>query len=123
MAETEQLGKRQYPRQKMISFCRVVWSSKQASYQVPAMTVDVSRKGLSVLLRNPAQPIWEEATIHIPKDLEIRAAPIHKQPWTNRVDGSQVGFAIKQIVSGQRQWETICGGIDGSPLVIPQGQL
>jgi hypothetical protein len=118
MAETES-GRRQYPRQKVFTFCRVVWSSKLTSYQVPAMTVDVCRKGLSVLLRNPAQPIWEDATIHIRKDLEIRAAPIHKQPWANRVEGSQIGFAIKQIVSGQRQWETMCndpyGGSDTQP--------
>lgn len=110
MADTAQPGKRQYPRQKVFTFCRVVWSSKQASYQVPAMTVDVSRRGLAVLLRNPAQLIWEEATIHIPSDLEIRATPVHKQPWASRVNGSQVGFAIKQIVSGERQWEAICNG-------------
>lgn len=113
MAETES-GKRQYPRKKVFTYCRVVWSSKRASYQVPAMTVDVSRKGLSVLLRNPAQLIWEEATIHIPKNLELRAAPIHRQPWATRVNGSQVGFAIKQIVSGERQWEAMCNGANGS---------
>jgi hypothetical protein len=120
MVEAE-LGKRQHPRQKVFTYCRVVWSGGQSSYQVPAMTVDVSRKGLSVLLRNPAQPIWEEATIHIPKDLEIRAAPVHKQPWQNRVAGSQVGFAIKQIVSGRRQWEVLCDGDNSSHVVIPQG--
>lgn len=121
MPETEQQGKRQYPRQKVFTYCRVVWSSKQASYQVPAMTVDVSRKGLAILLRTPAQPIWMEATIHILNDLEIRAAPIHKRPWANRVDGSQVGFAIKQIVSGERQWEAMCNGHNGSHPVVPQG--
>lgn len=114
MAETERPNKRQYPRQTVFAFCRVVWSSKQASYHVPAMTVNVSRKGLSVLLRNPAQLIWEEATIHIPKDLEIRATPVHKRSWANRVEGSQVGFAIKQIVSGERQWEAMCNGANGS---------
>ena len=123
MPETEQPGKRQYPRQKVFTYCRVVWSSKQASYQVPAMTVDVSRKGLAILLRTPAQPIWMEATIHILNDLEIRAAPIHKRPWANRVDGSQVGFAIKQIVSGERQWEAMCNGSNGSHVVNPQGQI
>ena len=123
MPETEQPGKRQYPRQKVFTYCRVVWSSKQASYQVPAMTVDVSRKGLAILLRNPAQPIWMEATIHILNDLEIRAAPIHKRPWANRVDGSQVGFAIKQIVSGEQQWEAMCNGSNGSHVVNPQGQI
>jgi hypothetical protein len=123
MPETEQPGKRQYPRQKVFTYCRVVWSSKQASYQVPAMTVDVSRKGLAILLRTPAQPIWMEATIHILNDLEIRAAPIHKRPWANRVDGSQVGFAIKQIVSGEQQWEAMCNGSNGSHVVNPQGQI
>ena len=123
MPEPEQPGKRQYPRRKVFTFCRVVWSSKQASYQVPAMTVDVSRKGLAILLRNPAQPIWMEATIHITNNLELRAAPVHKRPWTNRVDGSQVGFMVKQVVSGERQWEAMCNGANGSHVVNPQGQI
>ena len=78
------------------------------------MTVDVSKNGLAVLLRNPAQPIWQEATIHITNDLELRAAPVHKQSWVKRVDGSQVGFAVKQIVSGKHQWEAMCNGYSGS---------
>lgn len=110
MAETEIPSRRRHPRQKVFTFCWVVWYSEQASYQVPAMTLDVSRNGLAVLLRNPSQLIWQEATIRIPNDLEIRAAPVHKRPWANRVDGSQVGFAIKQIVSGERQWEAMCNG-------------
>ena len=114
MPETAQPSRRQYPRQKVFTFCRVVWSSPQASYQVPAMTVDVSRKGLAVLLRNPARPIWMEATIHILKDLEVRAMPMHRQPWASRVDGSQVGFAIKQIISGERLWEAMCNGHNGA---------
>ncbi len=120
MAETEQANKRQYPRRRVFTFCRVVWSSPQASYQVPAMTVDVSKKGLAVLLRNPAQPIWMEATIHLMKDLEVRAMPVHKQPWQNRVEGSQVGFAVKQIVSGERVWEATLNGANGSHPVLPQ---
>ena len=111
---TAQPSRRQYPRQKVFTYCRVVWAGKQSSYQVPGMTVDVSRKGLSVLLRTPAQLIWQEATIHILHDLELRAMPVHKQPWLNRVEGSQVGFAIKQIVSGERQWEAMCNGHNGS---------
>ena len=110
MDETEQPGKRQYPRRKVFTFCRVVWSSPQASYQVPGMTVDVSKNGLAVLLRNPARPIWMDATIHITNDLELRASPVHKQAWTKRVEGSQVGFQVKQVVSGERQWEAMCNG-------------
>jgi len=110
MAETEIPSRRRHPRQKVFTFCWVVWSSEQASYQVPAMTVDVSREGLAVLLRNPSQLIWQEATIRIPKDLEIRAAPVHKRPWASRVDGTQVGFEIKHITSGASQWEAICNG-------------
>ncbi len=114
MDETEQPSKRQYPRQKVFTFCWVVWYSEQASYQVPAMTVDVSRNGLAVLLRNPSQLIWQEATIRILKDLELRAKPVHKQPWAGRVDGTQVGFEIKLIASGASQWEAICNGSNGS---------
>jgi hypothetical protein len=121
MAESEHANKRQYPRKKVFTFCRVVWSSPQASYQVPGMTVDVSRKGLAVLLRNPAQPIWMEATIHILKDLEVLAIPVHKQPWVNRVEGSQVGFSVKRIVSGERQWESLCNGAHDPATVLPQG--
>lgn len=121
MAETELINRRQYPRQRVYTFCRVIWSSPQASYQVPGMTVDVSKKGLAVLLRNPAQPLWMEATIHILKDLELRAMPVHKQPWLNRVEGLQVGFAVKQIVSGQRLWEAMCNGGNGSHQAMPQG--
>jgi hypothetical protein len=120
MADT-QTSRRQYPRQKVFTYCRVVWSSPQASYQVPGMTVDVSRRGIAVLLRNPAQPIWKEATIHILQDLELRAHPVHKQPWLSRVEGSQVGFAVKQVVSGQREWEAMCNGANGSQPVQPQG--
>ncbi len=123
MAETEQAGKRQYPRRKVFTYCRVIWSSKQASYQVPGMTVDVCRNGLSVLLRNPAQPVWMEATIHITNDLELRAAPVHKQLWKKRVEGSQVGFAITQIVSGERRWESLCNGANGSHSTTPQGRV
>jgi hypothetical protein len=107
----------------MFTYCRVVWSSEQASYQVAGMTVDVSKNGLAVLLRNPAQPIWQEATIHILNDLQLRAAPVHKQAWTKRVDGSQVGFMVKQIVSGEQQWEAMCNGSNGSHSVTPQGQV
>lgn len=114
MDETAEPSRRQYPRKKVFTFCRVVWSGKQSSYQVPGMTVDVSKNGLAVLLRNPAQPIWQEATIHITNDLELRAAPVHKQSWVKRVDGSQVGFAVKQIVSGKHQWEAMCNGANGS---------
>ena len=85
------------------------------------MTVDVSRKGLAVLLRNPAQPIWMEATIYIPNDVELRAAPVHKQSWDKRVAGSQVGFAVKQIVSGEREWEAMSNGASSSHSVMPQG--
>jgi len=119
--DPEYAGRRQYPRQKVFTFCRVVWSNPQASYQVPAMTVDVSLKGLAVLLRNPAQPIWMEATIYVLKDVELRAAPVHKQPWDKRVAGTQVGFAVKQIVSGERQWEAMCNGAGGAHSVMPQG--
>jgi len=114
MDETEHTHRRQHKRKKMYSFCRVVWSSKQASYQVPAMTVDVSFRGLSVLFRAPSQPIWEEATIQIPNDLEFRAQPVHKRPWTKRVGGAQVGFSITQIVSGEEKWAAICNGFNGS---------
>ena len=114
MDETDNAQKRQHQRKKVFSFCRVVWSSPQASYQVPAMTVDVSSRGLSVLFRTPSQPIWEEATIQIPDNLELRAQPVHKQPWKNRVDGSQVGFSIKEIVSGEDKWAAICNGFNGS---------
>ena len=121
MPDPELPGKRQYPRRKVFTFCRVVWSSRQASYQVPGMTVDVSKKGLAILLRNPAQPIWMEATIHILKDLEVRAVPVHKQRWADRVEGSQVGFTVKQIVCGERQWEAMLNGASGSQPVLPQG--
>jgi len=121
MPETEQPSRRQHPRRKVFTYCRVVWSSPQASYQVPGMTVDVSKNGLAVLLRNPAQPIWMEATIHILKDLEVRAMPVHQQPWANRVEGLQVGFAVKQIVSGEREWAAMCNGANGSQPVMPQG--
>ena len=121
MAEGERANKRQFPRRKVFTFFRVVWSSPQASYQVPGMTVDVSKKGLAILLRNPAQPIWMEATIHILKDLEVRAVPVHKQRWADRVEGSQVGFTVKQIVCGERQWEAMLNGASGSQPVLPQG--
>lgn len=120
MPDFESPGRRQYPRQKVFTYCRVVWSSPQASYQVPAMTVDVSRRGLAVLLRNPAQPVWMEATIYIPNDVELRAAPVHKQPWEKRVAGTQVGFAVRQVVSGERQWEAMCNGAGNSKPVLPQ---
>jgi len=113
MDENEHEHRRQHKRKKVYSFCRVVWSSKQASYQVPAMTVDVSFRGLSVLFRTPSQPIWEEATIQIPDDLEFRAQPVHKRPWTKRVGGAQVGFSITQIVSGEEKWAAICNGFNG----------
>jgi len=119
--DTEYPGRRQYPRQKVFTFCRVVWSSPQASYQVPAMTLDVSPKGLAVLLRNPAQPIWMEATVHILKDLELRVMPVHKQPWVHRVAGTKVGFNVKQIISGERQWEAMCNGAGDAHSVVPQG--
>jgi hypothetical protein len=121
MNETAQPSRRQYPRKKVFTYCRVVWSSPQASYQVPGMTVDVSKNGLAVLLRSPAQPIWMEATIHLLKDLELRAAPVHKQAWTKRVEGAQVGFMVKQIVSGEREWNAMCNGANGSHPVLPQG--
>ena len=114
MDETDNSQKRQHQRQKVFSFCRVVWSSEQASYQVPAMTVDVSHRGLSILFRTPSQPIWKEATIRIPDDLELRAQPVHQQAWKNRVNGSQVGFSIKEIVSGEDKWAAICNGFNGS---------
>jgi hypothetical protein len=121
MPETDYANKRQYPRRRVFTFCRVVWSSPQASYQVPGMTVDVSKNGLAVLLREPAKPIWMEATIHLMKDLEVRAMPVHKQPWAKRVDGLQVGFAVKQVVSGEREWNAMCNGANGSRPVLPQG--
>lgn len=120
MPDPEPPGKRQYPRQKVFTYCRVVWSSPQASYQVPGMTVDVSKKGLAVLLRNPSQPIWMDATIYITNEIELRAAPVHRQAWTKRVEGSQVGFLVKRIVSGERKWESLCNGRNGSHPVVPQ---
>ena len=121
MAGNGQPSRRQYPRQKVFTYCRVVWSSPQSSYQVPGMTVDVSRKGLAVLLHHPAQPIWMEATIHLMKDLELRAMPVHKQQWAERVEGSRIGFAVKKIVSGEQQWDAMCNGHNGSHTVMPQG--
>lgn len=118
MAATDQANRRQYPRQRVFTFCRVIWSSPHASYQVPGMTVDVSKKGIAVLLRHPAQPIWLEATIHILKDLQLRAMPVHKQPWRSRIEGLQVGFAVQQVMSGQQQWEAMC---NGEHPVLPQG--
>lgn len=121
MAEIESVNRRLYPRQRVYTFCRVIWSSPQASYQVPGMTVDVSKNGLAVLLRSPAQPIWMEATIYILKDLELRAIPVHQQPWLNRIEGLQVGFAVKQIVSGQRLWEAMYNGDNGSSSMTATG--
>ena len=112
--------RRRYPRRKVFIFCRVVWASQQSSYQVPGMIVNVSRKGLAILLRHPAQPIWMEGTVYIPNDIELLAAPVHKQTWEERVTGYQVGFAMKRIVSGERQWEALCDALGGMQPVIPQ---
>ena len=118
MTETEQPGRRQYPRQRVFSLCWVLWSTEHMSYRVKGMTVDVSRGGLAILLRHPAQLLWKEATIRVPKDLELWAQPVHRQPWVNRVKGARVGFKIRRIVSGEDQWAAMCNGSHPAP---PQG--
>ncbi len=90
--------------------CWVLWATEHMSYQVTAMTIDASQGGLSILLRHPAQLIWQEATIRIPKDLALEARPVHSQPWASRVNGSQVGFEITRFVSGEKQWAAMYNG-------------
>jgi hypothetical protein len=84
------------------------------SYRVSGLTIDASRGGLCVLIRHPSKVFWQEATIRIPKDFELLAQPVHKQPWTSRVVGSQVGFEIRQFVSGEAEWAAMCNGANGS---------
>lgn len=90
------------------------------SYRVTGMTLDASPGGLSILIRHPSPTLWKEAMIRIPKNLEFWARPVHKQPWTNRVMGSQVGFRIRRFVSGEDQWAAMCNGANGPQSAPPQ---
>jgi len=101
MGENEKQFKREFPRRHVYMPCRLAWQD----HRVSGTTVDVSYTGVAVSVPRPQEVRWNEALIHIPEGIVLRALPVHVQP---RVDSQRAGFKVMLIESGDREWGKLC---------------
>ena len=101
MDKNEKQYKRLFPRRHVFMPCRLAWQNDLVS----GTTVDVSYTGVAVSVPRPQEVRWNEALIHIPEGIVLRALPVHVQP---RVDSQRAGFKVMLIESGSREWGKLC---------------
>jgi PilZ domain-containing protein len=103
MIENEKQYKRLYPRRKTSMPCELMWQENQAV----GRSMDVSLRGLTVILPKPVEQTSEEVVIRIPEGegIVFRARPIHRRSMAK---GTLVGFEIERIESGKQEWQRIC---------------
>ena len=101
MGENEKQFKREYPRRHVSMPCRLAWQD----YRVSGTTVDVSYKGVAVSVPGPQEVRWNEALIHIPEGIVLRALPVHVQ---HRAESQRAGFKVMLIEGGDLEWRKLC---------------
>jgi hypothetical protein len=93
--------KRSFPRRKISLPC---WVSR-LEQQVLGKTLDISYRGVAIVLPEAIELTEDEARLQIPEGIWLWGRSIYLREEN---DGYRVGYKIERIERGDEPWQQLC---------------